>query len=151
MRLVLRLDRWELGLVVPLEQVRSDMTPRDLGVVERESRIVNGAPDHLVGMREVVLVVAVSAAERGHGRDCVSAPACSACALLVVRARRRHVPERDAREGADVDADLHRRRARQDVDRGPLASSCRPVQDPHPGRAVRVPRPSRTPRRPARC
>ena len=141
----------QLGLVVALQQVGRHVPPGDLGVVERERRVVDRAPDHLVRVREVVLVVAVRAAERRDGRDRVSAPARAARALLVVRARRRHVPQRDARERPDVDTDLHRRRAGQHVDGGPLASGLIWRRDPRPGRAVRALPPSRTPRRPARC
>ena len=77
------------------------------------------AADHLAGVAEVVVVVGVGAAEREHGGDRVAAPPGPACALLVVGARRRHVAQRHPGQAADVDADLHRGRAGQHVDRGP--------------------------------
>src|SRR5262249_47790576 len=92
-RLRFRPDLWELSLVVTLKQVRRDVTSRYLRVVEGKRRIIHSAPDHLVRMREVVLVMTVCAAKRSHGRHRVPSPARPTSALLVVCSGRRHVAE----------------------------------------------------------
>ena len=104
--------------MVALQQVGGDVAAGDLVVVHRQRRVVDLAADHQAGVAEVVVVVGVGAAEREHGGDGVAATPGPAGALLVVGARRRHVAQRDAGQAADVDADLHRGRARQHVDRG---------------------------------
>ena len=92
----------------------------DLDVVQRQDRVVDRAADHEVRVAEVVIVVGVGAAEGDDRRDGVAATSGTTSSLLVVGPRRRHVAKRDAGQAADVDADLHRGRARQDVDRGTL-------------------------------
>ena len=95
------------------------MAAGDLVVVQRQPRVNDCAADHLAGVAEVVVVVGVRAAEREHGGDRVAPPPGPSCPLLVVGAGRRHVPQRHPGQVADVDADLHRGRAGQHVDRGP--------------------------------
>ena len=66
------LVRGQFHLVVSLQQVRRDMAAGDLEVVERERRVVDRAADHLVGAREIVLVVTIRTAESGDGGYCAA-------------------------------------------------------------------------------
>src|SRR5581483_1188142 len=73
MRLLVRLHRRHAYLKVALNEVRGDVTPHDIPVAEREFRIFDGTPDHLVRIGKVVLVMVIGAPERDDGRDGVAA------------------------------------------------------------------------------
>ena len=111
MRLILRPNGRQLGLVVALEQICCYVPPRDFAVIEGEGGIVDRPADHLIWVREMVLVVTIGTPERGDGCNRIGSPPSASCALLVVRSRWWHVPQRHAGERPDVDAYLHRRRA----------------------------------------
>ena len=113
----LRIDAGYPRFVVALKQIGSQMPPRDVGIFESEARIHDRPPDHFVRSDEIMIVMAVRTAEGDDGGDGVAAPAGTSCALLIIRARRRHVSQSDARELADVDADFHGGGAGQNVDR----------------------------------
>ena len=65
----------ETILVVVLQYEGTEVAPDDFRVVEREPRVDDITADHAVGFGEVVLVVAVRAAERDNGGDGVATAA----------------------------------------------------------------------------
>ena len=69
-----------------------------------------------------MLIMAVGAAESDDGRDGVAATARPSGTLLIVRAARRHIAQGNAGQDTQVDANLHRRRARKNVDGGRSAA-----------------------------
>ena len=71
--------------------------------------------DHLAGVAEVVLVVAVAGGAVGGDQGGLPGSARAAGALRVVRGGRRDVPHGDGVQAGDVDAELHRRRAVQQL------------------------------------
>src|SRR5437867_11255085 len=109
--LLLRFDVWKLGLVVPLQEVCCDVPSRDLRIIEGQRGVIDGSPNHLVWIREVVFVMTVGAAESRDCCDGIAAPASATSTLLVVCASGRHIAQRDAREGSDIYTDFHRRGA----------------------------------------
>ena len=123
-----KIERGELRLMVALEQKGANVTARNIWVLEREPRIDHLAAYHFLRAREIVVIVAVGAAERHHSCHRITAPAGASGALLIVGAPGRHVAQRHPRQVADVDADLHRCRAAEDVNAGAV-----PLIDVAPG------------------
>src|SRR5713101_2325914 len=78
-------------------------------------------------MTEVVFVMSVDASERNDGSDRVASAPCPTGALLITGTRWRHVAQGHARQGSNIDAYLHRRCAREDID---LANRWRGVGVP---------------------
>ena len=99
------------------------MAAHDLGIVERKFGIDHVATNHVFRFCEIMLVVAVRAAKRDDCGDSVATASCPPGALLIVRATRRHIAQCDPRECADINTDLHSRRARKHIDssRSPAA------------------------------
>jgi hypothetical protein len=82
--LILGFDvRQTLGMI-SLQQIRGHVPASDLVIIECEFGIMDVAANHLVGVGEIVLVVAVGAAECSDRRDGIAPAASSTCALLVV-------------------------------------------------------------------
>ena len=125
-------------LMIVLKQERTDVTAGDFAIVERELRVDHVAADHAVRLGEIVLVVAVGAAERDHGRNGVAAASGAARALLIICASRRHIAQRHAGQSANIDTDFHRRGAGEHVDgrRAPRLACLRRAR--HPETATRV-------------
>src|SRR6202022_4396261 len=98
------------------------MAARDFDVVQSKAGIIDVSPNHPVRMTEVVFVMSVDASERNDGSDRVASAPCPTRALLITGARWRHVAQGYARQGSDIDAYLHRRCAREDIDCGPGSS-----------------------------
>src|SRR6266446_7862798 len=96
------------------------MAPRDVTVVQGEFGIIYRPSNHLVRVQEIVLVMAIRATECGNRSNRVSPPSCATCTLLIVGPRRRHIAQRDAGEGANIDPNLHSRRARKDINGGAI-------------------------------
>ena len=94
-----------------------DVSPEHLLVLDVDDRGAHVTRDHLLGMIEEMRVVRGAVRVGDDRRDRSAAAACATGTLLVVRNLRGHVAKRDARERTDIDADLHRRRAAQHVDR----------------------------------
>ena len=103
-------------LVVGLQEEGEDVPTGDVRVVERKLRVDHVPSDHAVRIGEIVLVVAVGAAEGDDSRDGVAAAPCTAGSLLVVGPARRHIAQGDPGQGAYVDAYFHGCRAREYVD-----------------------------------
>ena len=122
LRLLVRANQGQAGLVVTLKKKCRYMSLGDFAVVKRQGRIVHLSADHRVGLPEVVLVVTIRAAERRHGRDGVTSATGTARTLLIAGPRWGHVAESDPRKCSDVDTDLHRRRAGQNIDGGSMFS-----------------------------
>jgi hypothetical protein len=104
------IDGREARFVIALQKIRTEMSACDISVLQRQTRIDDRAPDHLVRVRKIVIIVAVGTAEGDHGRNGIAAPSCATGALLIVRASWWHIAQGNAGEFADVDTDLHRRR-----------------------------------------
>jgi hypothetical protein len=117
-----RVDTGDAVLMVVLQQIGANVAPRNLGVVKGQLRIDHVTANHAGGLCKVVLVVAVRTAKRDDRSDRCTATTCATRALLVIGAAGRHVTQGHARQHADIDADFHGRRARQDVDCGRAAS-----------------------------
>ena len=83
------------------------MAPNDLSIVEGELGINYSPPDHPIRFGKVVLVMTIGATECHDCCHGVSTPTSSAGALLVVGAARWHIAQRDTRQGADINSDLH--------------------------------------------
>ena len=84
-------------------------------VEQVEARRGDDAGDHLVGVAEVVLVVAVAGSAVGGDQRRLARSACAARALRVVGGGGRDVPHGDGVEAGDVHAEFHRRRAVQQL------------------------------------
>ena len=74
------------------------------------------SPVILPGLAEIVEVVALCPADSENERVRLAPPARTADSLLVVEPLRRHVGLENGLQGTDVDADLHRRGHRQQID-----------------------------------
>ncbi|MNU41425.1 hypothetical protein D3C71_301540 [compost metagenome] len=92
-------------------------TRRDVRQSGRDERRRRSRPGDLDRVVEVVDVMALAAAYRQDGRERLPAAACTAHALLVVEALRRHVALIDRLQGSDVHAHFHGRRDRKQIRR----------------------------------
>ena len=97
------------------EPDRVDVGAEQVLVEQVEARRGDDAGDHLAGVAEVVLVVAVAGGAVGGDQGGLAGPSGAAGALRVVRGGGRHVAHGDGVEAGDVDAELHRRRAVQQL------------------------------------
>ena len=97
------------------EPDRVDVGAEQVLVEQVEARRGDDAGDHLVGVAEVVLVVAVAGGAVGGDQGGLAGPSRAAGALRVVGGGGRDVPHGDGVEAGDVDAKLHRRRAVQQL------------------------------------
>ena len=104
-------------LLKAADQIGEGLAAGDDGIVEVENWIGCGPSDDGCWIAEKALVVAVGAAEHDDSGKPGAAPAGTTRALLIVGSARRHVSERHRSQAADVDANLHRGRATQNVDR----------------------------------
>ena len=94
---------------------RVDVGAEQVLVEQVEARRGDDARDHLVGVAEVVLVVAVAGGAVRGDQGRLAGSSGSPRALGVVRGRGRHVAHGNGVEAGDIDAKLHRRRAVQQL------------------------------------
>ena len=89
------------------------MAVYQVAVREFEDRRTHLAIDHRSGVAEEVLVVRALRRRIGDDQGCLSAASRASAALGVVRGRGRHVAHVDGVQCRDVDAELHRRGAKE--------------------------------------
>src|SRR5438128_2021863 len=83
-RLLIRTDVGQAGLMIALEKVSGDVPTDDVIVIERKTRVINAASDDRVRIAEVMFIMAVSAAESQYCGDRRTAAARPPRSLLVV-------------------------------------------------------------------
>src|SRR5579863_10167173 len=94
--------------MVVLEQERADVAASDFAVIECELGIDYVSADHPIGLRKIMLVVTVHAAECDHRCNGVTPATSATGALLIVCAPRWHVAQGNTRQCANIDSNLHR-------------------------------------------
>ena len=99
-----------------LHQIGEDVPLENLLIFDVNDRGPHVAGNHLLRVLEEMRIVRRAVGVGHDRRDRTPSAARASGALLVVRDMGRHVSERDAGQRADVDADLHRRRAAQHID-----------------------------------
>ncbi len=90
---LVRVDDRKAILVIVLQEERADVAAHDLRVVQCQFRVDDITPDHLVGLGEIVLIMAVCAPKRDDCGYSIAATTCTACPLLIVSTPRRHVSQ----------------------------------------------------------
>ena len=102
-------------LVIILQEESVDVTANDLRVFEGQLRVDDVATNHAVRFRKIMFIMAVGTAERDDRGNSIAAAARPSATLLIVGAARRHITQGHARKRANIDTDLHGRRARKHV------------------------------------
>src|SRR5262245_57423305 len=112
---LIRIDLWQPLLMIVLQQEGANVPAYDVGVVEGKRWVDNIPSDHAIRCRKIVLIMAIGASKCEYGGHGIPAAAGTTSTLLIIGASGRHVAKRNAGKCAKIDADLHRRRARKNI------------------------------------